>query len=109
MIPAMDYRPPEFPAANPEEADIERLARKRAKAKMGWYSHAAVYVCVNLFLFALSSWRGHGNWHLAPLLGWGLGLALHGVSVFWIGQGSELSERLVQRERERLQRARERR
>ena len=34
--------------------DIERLARKRAGAKLGWYIHATVYVVVNLFLFAMS-------------------------------------------------------
>jgi CheY-like chemotaxis protein len=39
-----------------------------------------------------------------PLLGWGLGLALHGVSVFVLGSGSGLRERMVQKERERLQR-----
>ena len=26
----------------------ERLARRRAGAKMGWYIHAAVYLAVNL-------------------------------------------------------------
>ena len=30
--------------------DLERLARKRAGAKLGWYLHACVYVLVNLFL-----------------------------------------------------------
>ena len=29
---------------------IERLARKRAGAKLGWYMHAGVYLLVNLLL-----------------------------------------------------------
>lgn len=93
------------PHLNPD--DIERLARKRASAKLGWYLHASVYVLVNLYLFAVSQY-GYGgrHWHAFPLLGWGLGLALHGVSVFVIGKGSSLRERMVQRERERLQRER---
>jgi hypothetical protein len=39
-----------------------------------------------------------------PVLGWGVGLVLHGVSVFLLGAGSPWRERMVQRERERLQR-----
>ena len=34
--------------------DIDRIARKRAGAKLGWYAHAVVYVVVNAFLFAIS-------------------------------------------------------
>jgi hypothetical protein len=85
--------------------EIERLARKRAGAKLGWYLHATVYVLVNLVLFAMSR-EGFGNrpWSMFPLLGWGLGLTLHGISVFMLGTGSDLRERLVQKERERLQR-----
>lgn len=90
---------------SPEQ--IERIARKRAGAKLGWYAHAAVYVVVNLFLFALSQYGfGHRVWSVYPLLGWGLGLALHGISVFVLGAGGDLRERMVQKERERLQRER---
>ncbi len=88
---------------SPEE--IERLARKRAGAKLGWYLHAAVYVVVNLTIFAMSKYAwGTRPWSVFPLLGWGLGLVLHGVSVFVLGTGSSLRERLVQKEREHLQR-----
>ncbi len=93
---------------SPEE--IDRLARKRAGAKLGWYFHAAVYVIVNLFVFAMSQYAfGNRSWSVFPLLGWGLGLALHGVSVWLIGAGGELRERMVQKERERLQRDQDRR
>ncbi|BEP95983.1 2TM domain-containing protein [Acidovorax sp. sif1233] len=83
--------------------DIEQLARRRAGAKLGWYVHAAAFVVVNLVLFSLSRY-GFGNrpWSVFPLLGWGLGLALHGISVFVLGTGSGLRERMVQKERERL-------
>jgi hypothetical protein len=92
---------------SPEE--IERLAQRRAGAKLGWYTHAVVYVLVNLFIFAISR-HGFGTrpWSVYPLLGWGLGLALHGVSVFVLGTGGSLRERLVQSERERLRRAQDR-
>ena len=88
---------------SPEE--IDRIARKRAGAKLGWYSHAAVYVVVNLFLFAISEYGfGQRRWTIFPVLGWGLGLALHGISVFVLGAGGGLRERMVQKERERLRR-----
>jgi hypothetical protein len=52
----------------PEE--IDRLARKRAGAKLGWYAHAAMYVVVNLFLFAMSQYAfGTRRWSVFPLLG----------------------------------------
>ena len=88
--------------------DIERLARRRAGAKLGWYAHASVYVVVNLFIYAISEYGfGQRRWSVFPLLGWGLGLALHGISVFVIGKGGGLRERMVQKERERLQRPRD--
>ena len=86
---------------------IEQLARRRAGAKLGWYIHAVVYVLVNAVIFAMSRYGfGDRPWSIFPLLGWGLGLALHGVSVFLLGTGSGLRERMVQKERERLQRER---
>lgn len=85
--------------------EIEALAQRRANAKLGWYVHAIVFVLVNALLFALSR-HGFGTrpWSVYPLLGWGLGLTLHGVSVFLLGGGSSLRERIVQRERDALQR-----
>ena len=87
---------------------IDALARKRAGAKLAWYSHAAIYLLVNTALF-LASHHGFGErrWSLFPVFGWGLGLALHGVSVFMLGSGSGLRERMVRKERERLLRERD--
>lgn len=85
--------------------EIDRLARKRANAKLGWYMHFAIYVVVNLFIFAMSQHAfGHRPWSVYPLLGWGLGVVLHGLSVFLLGSGSSLRERMEEREREALRR-----
>ena len=84
-----------------EDARLERLARRRASAKMGWYIHALVYVCVNAGL-ALIAWQTGRAWALYPLAGWGLGLAIHGLAV-WLGSGGVgLHERLLQAERDKL-------
>lgn len=82
--------------------EVERLARKRAGAKLGWYIHATVYLAVNLMLTLLSALSGH-HWAVFPALGWGLGLAIHGTVVFLALPGGGLHERLLQQERARLQ------
>ena len=87
----------------PEELD--RLARKRAGAKLGWYAHDTLFLMINLAMLAFSKYGfGSRPWSAFPLLGWGLGLALHGISVFVLGTGGGLRERMVRRERENLQR-----
>jgi hypothetical protein len=96
--------PPEIDmstTASPGLHDLERLARRRAGMKMGWYIHACVYIAVNLLLAVLSGLSGRG-WAIYPTLGWGLGLAIHGAVVFLLA-GSGAYEALVERERRRLE------
>jgi len=83
-------------------SDIDTLARRRAKAKLGWWGHATVYLAVNTMLVAISLASGR-QWAIFPLLGWGLGLLLHGLSVWLFAPGNPMLERMVSRERERLQ------
>ena len=83
-------------------SELDRLARKRAGAKMGWYIHALVYVLVNAGLAALSALQGQ-HWAVYPAMGWGLGLAVHGVVVFFSLHDLDLLHTLQQRERERLE------
>jgi hypothetical protein len=87
--------------ASADHDQLERLARRRASAKMGWYIHAFVYVLVNLLLILLASSRGQ-NWYVYPLLGWGLGLLIHGAVVFLVAPGGGLYERVLERERKSL-------
>lgn len=82
-------------------ADIEKLARRRAGAKMGWFIHAFVYVLVNIGLVMLAASRG-SNWAMYPLMGWGLGLLIHGAVVWLIAPGGGLYDRLLERERRSL-------
>jgi hypothetical protein len=80
---------------------LERTARRRAAAKMGWYIHASVYVAVNAMLALISTLDGR-HWAVYPALGWGLGLAIHGAVVYFVTGGGGLYQRLIQQERERL-------
>ena len=84
-----------------QDKDLDRLARKRAAAKMGWYIHASVYIIVNLLLAAMSAMSDR-HWAVFPAFGWGIGLAVHGAVVFLVTGGGGLHERLVQQERNRL-------
>ena len=83
-------------------ADIDRLAHKRAGTRMGLVVHATVYLLVNLGLWGIALATGH-LWAIFPTLGWGLGLAVHAAVVLLATPGAGLYQRLLQRERLRLQ------
>jgi 2TM domain len=82
--------------------NIERLAHKRAGARMGLYVHTAVYLAVNLGLWTIALLADR-HWAVFPTLGWGLGLCIHAGIVLVALPGATLYHRLLQRERVRLQ------
>jgi 2TM domain len=86
------------------EQDLQRRARRRVNQKMGFYIHATVYLLVNLGLAAINFAGGGKAWHLWPLAGWGLGLAIHGFVTFASLNGDGLRERMLNDEVERLRR-----
>jgi hypothetical protein len=90
-----------YASSDSSRSDVERLARRRAGAKMGWYIHAFVYVLVNLGLVTISAANGR-SWAMYPLMGWGLGLLIHGAVVWFIAPGGGFYDRLVERERRAL-------
>lgn len=81
---------------------VERLARRRAGAKLGLYIHATVYLVVNLGLLVLDSLGAGARWAWYPMLGWGLGLAVHAAVVALALPGGGLFEALLARERQAL-------
>ena len=92
------------PTTTTPDSDIQARARRRVGIKLGFYTHALVYVLVNLGLFAVNSVTGGHRWSHFPLLGWGLGLAIHGVVTFINLQGQGVRERMLSNEVERLRR-----
>jgi len=81
--------------------DANRIARRRAGAKIGFYIHLVVYVVVNSFLVAVNLiYSPQRLWFFWPLLGWGIGIIFH--AIFVLGPGSAVRERMVEREAERL-------
>lgn len=89
------------PAAPNHAHDLDRLARRRAAARMGWYLHAVVFLAVNALLATLSLSSGR-HWAIYPAMGWGLGLLIHGLVIWLVLGGGGLQQRLVAQERERL-------
>ena len=86
----------------PREDDITKMA----KARVGFKVHAAVYLMVNLFLaltWLLSTGRDTNTatyWPLWTHLGWGLGLAIHGFTVY--GPGNNMLAREEEKIRQQL-------
>ena len=82
------------------DADMRREAAiKRLEAKRGFAVHAAIYVIVNLLLIVVWAVSERGYfWPIWPILGWGVGLAIHG----WIAYFQKsIGEDDIRREMER--------
>ena len=86
-------------AAWTTDPEIERTARRRAGARLGWIVHASVYLLVNGFALAIAATTG-GRMVGAGAVGWGFGLAIHGLVVLVYSGG--LLDRMARAERARL-------
>lgn len=65
-----------------EQETYER-AKKRVEELKSFYSHLFVYLAVNAGLFLLNIITSPRHlWFYWPLIGWGIGLSIHGLSVF---------------------------
>ena len=68
---------------NTEETKYQK-AKERVEALRGFYIHLIVYVVVNLFLFLLNIITSPDSlWFYWPLLGWGIAIVGHALSVYW--------------------------
>ena len=90
--------PSHLPPLSPE---LERMARHRARAKLGFCVHATVYAVVITGLTLLAFSREQA-WSVWPAAGWGFGLLMHGLGVFAWGRGSPFQEQMIERERSKL-------
>ncbi len=81
-----------------EQRDFERIERK-VNEKLGFYIHLTTYILVNGLLIAINLMTSPGTyWFVWPLVGWGVGLILHGLSVFVFGSGSTIRDRMIDSE-----------
>ncbi len=74
-------------------------ARRRAGAKLGLYLHLAIYVATNLVLIAINiATTPQYLWFAWPLLGWGIGVAFHGLAVFAFSENAPMMKRMIEKE-----------
>ena len=58
-------------------------AKEKVKELKEFYTHCIVYICVISFLVILNLLVSPGYlWFIFPMIGWGIGVFFHGVSVF---------------------------
>ena len=89
--------------------DLEEYqkARDRVQEVKGFYAHLAMYLLANVTLAVLNLATLKKNdgiiWFIWPLIGWGVVLAVHAISVFGIGRflGKDWEERHIGEEMKR--------
>ena len=73
-------------------------AKKRVEAKYGFYVHLSVYLAVNLLLIIINlSTPSEGLWFIYPLMGWGIGVIFHALSVF-VFSSTLITEKMIEKE-----------
>jgi len=87
----------------------ERYARARRRVDdiRGFYTHLAVYIIVNVFLFILNMVISPGAlWFFWVTIFWGIGLAIHAFNTYSSGRffGREWEERKIREYMEREER-----
>ena len=88
------------------EEEKYRRAKERVEEIKGIYIHLFMYIIVNsgLFLINLIFARNHW-WFYRPLLGWGIGIVAHALTVFGLGGflGKEWEERQIKKIMEKME------
>ena len=71
-------------------------AKKRVEEIRSFYLHFVIYLLVNAGLVVLNLLTSPEYfWFIWPILGWGIGLLIHGVTVFGGLWGKEWEERKI--------------
>ena len=85
-----------------ENKNLYARAKERVERKIGFITHLVIYLFVNGLLIAINLTTSPGNlWFIFPLLGWGLGLLLHGLRAFVFPGQLKITERMIQEEMEK--------
>jgi len=82
-----------------ENKETYQRAKKRVEAKIGFYIHFAVYIAVNILLLIINvSTSPQSLWFKWPLIGWGIGVFFHALTVFVFSGGSAIKEQMIEKE-----------
>ena len=84
-----------------ENQEAYQNAKKRVAAKLGFKIHLAVYVLVILILVVVNmSTSPDHMWVKWPIMGWGIGLFFHALSVYVFPNKTLITEEMIKREME---------
>jgi hypothetical protein len=76
------------------------MAKRRVKELRDFYTHAIIYIGVNIILLVINLIQTPDSlWFYWVMIGWGVGLGLHGLSVLLHGKllGQEWEERKIRK------------
>ncbi len=84
-------------------------AKRRVRRIRRFYSHFTAWIIFSIFFVFLNITTGGPEfWAIFPIMGWGIGVLFHAISVFGLpGLGKDWEERLIEREMERIDREEE--
>lgn len=79
-----------------------KRAEKRVAAKIGFYIHFAIYLIVSIVLISINlNASGEYIWAKWPVMGWGIGILFHAMSVFVFYGKTLITENMIKKEMER--------
>ena len=82
-----------------KRSDEFQRAKERLQARRGFFVHLAVFTVVGVALVIINvATFPDYLWAKWPLMGWGIGVAFHGLRVFVIGDRFAITDERVQRE-----------
>ncbi len=74
-------------------------AVRRVQSKLRFFNHLIIYVVVCCMLIAINLLRTPQHiWAIWPILAWGVGIALHALQIFYVGENSSLQQRMIEKE-----------
>lgn len=89
-LPVLSAKPNVVTEKTNDEDQAYERAQKRVKELKSFYGNLISYCIIIPFLIILNLITSPRNiWFYWPMLGWGIGLVAHGMSVFAIGKGWE--------------------
>ncbi|WP_267403604.1 MULTISPECIES: 2TM domain-containing protein [unclassified Chryseobacterium] len=89
-LPILESKPNTVSIKAEDQDKAYERAQKRVKEIKSFYGNLISYCIVIPSLIIINLITSPGNiWFVFPMLGWGIGLAAHGISVFAIGKNWE--------------------
>lgn len=90
ILPVLSSKPNEISIKIEDKDKAYERAQKRVKEIKSFYGNLISYCIVIPFLIIVNLMTSpHDIWFYWPMLGWGIGLAAHGMSTFAIGKSWE--------------------